>query len=213
MRISEIFYSIQGEGLRAGLPCIFVRLSGCNEKCVYCDTTYADEYTEMTIDEVQNKIIKIASQTGCELVEFTGGEPLLQQNELVKLLYQLPPFMEYIIETNGSYDIKYIKNYMDTIIMDIKCPSSGMQDKNLLSNIPLLRQQDELKFVVGTKKDLDYVMNILSKHETLAHILISPIWDDELTLQEIAEFVLKFPRVRMQIQMHKIIWKPDARGV
>ena len=157
--VNEIFYSIQGESLAAGRPCIFIRLSGCNLRCAYCDTTYA--YTQgrrMAISEILAQI----SQYNCLLVEITGGEPL-QQNETPHLITRLiQSGYAVLLETNGTFDIGKIHDHCVKIV-DIKCPSSGESDKTDLNNLSRIGRRDQIKFVIANRNDYEYSKNILKR--------------------------------------------------
>lgn len=212
MRVVEIFKSIEGEGVRAGFPAIFIRLEGCNLRCSYCDTKYSYEdasFEELSVEEV----VQCVEKLDCYRVTLTGGEPLIHDDimELVSRLVESGH--EVNIETNGSIDVypyTYIKNVI--ITMDYKCPVSGMQDKMLLSNLKFLRPTDVLKFVVGSKEDLDICFSI--KDNTEAQIFISPVFG-KIEPKEIVEYMLRHNmwNCRIQLQLHKFIWDPNERGV
>lgn len=211
IKVNEIFFSIQGEGTRAGLPCIFIRLTGCNLRCSYCDTEYAFyEGKEYLIDE----IIALIGQYKCSLVEVTGGEPLMQ-GEVSELMTRLADLgYEVLLETGGSLPIEGIDPRV-RIIMDLKCPSSGMVKKNKYENISHLKAIDELKFVIGSREDYDWTKEIISKYdlEKILTILISPVFG-KIEPVEIVNWILEDNlNVRFQMQMHKFIWHPDTRGV
>lgn len=211
IKVNEIFFSIQGESSRAGLPCVFVRLTYCNLRCSYCDTEYAFyEGTDFSIGEIVNRV----KSYDCKLVEITGGEPLMQ-SECLDLMKQLcDEGFEVLIETSGSLSIKDIDSRVK-IIMDLKCPSSGMEKKNLYDNIDLLKLADELKFVIGSREDYEWSKEIISKHELnkKCGILFSVVFGllEPITLVNwILEDKLD---VRFQLQMHKFIWHPETKGV
>lgn len=211
MKINEIFVSIQGESTYAGRPCIFIRTAGCNLRCSYCDTEYAFyDGKEMSSDEIFN----IVKKSGLELVEITGGEPLLQK-ELPELLDRLlEGNYEVLIETSGSMDIDKIDSRA-VRIMDIKCPSSGEVSKNNMSNLNKLKPSDEVKFVVGNTEDYNWANEIIEKYnlDKKVTVLFSPVFE-KLAPVKLAEWILKDKKnVRMQIQLHKIIWGADATGV
>ena len=211
MKINEIFLSIQGESTHVGRLCLFIRTSGCNLRCTYCDTEYAFyDGKEMTIPE----LIDIVRKSGVNLIEITGGEPLMQDDlpELVDML--LSENYEVLVETGGSIDIGTISANAIKIL-DLKCPSSGMMDKNIYDNINKLGAKDEVKFVIGTKEDFDWAVEIIEKYrlDTKVTVLFSPVFD-ELKPVQLAEWILKDkPNVRMQLQLHKYIWEPDTQGV
>jgi len=213
LKVNEIFYSIQGESSYAGLPCVFVRLTGCNLRCSYCDTRYAyEEGKELEIGEIINRVTSYC----CRLVEVTGGEPLIQE-ETPHLIYQLvEKGFEVLLETNGSLDISLVDGRCIKIV-DIKCPSSGQDKKNDLENLKRLSVKDEIKFVIGSKEDYLYAQNIMSLiKKTNLNIkppLLSPLYN-RIDPKLLAEWILAdHIDVRLQIQLHKIIWGTEARGV
>ncbi|MFQ6112663.1 MAG: 7-carboxy-7-deazaguanine synthase QueE [bacterium] len=211
MRITEIFYSIQGESRFAGLPCVFVRSTGCNLRCVWCDTDYSFYGgQEMSIDEIINKV----ESYGCKLVELTGGEPLLQ-NDVYELANRLlDKDYTVLIETSGERDISKLDPRVIKI-MDIKCPGSGESEKNRWQNLEYLNPQDEVKFVVKDHEDYKWAVEVVKKHnlENRVHLLFSPVWG-ELELVNLAQWILRDRlKVRFQVQLHKFIWSPERRGV
>lgn len=211
LNINEIFFSIQGESTRIGEPCVFVRLTGCDLRCAWCDTAYAFyEGTETSIDAILQKI----KELDCKLVEITGGEPLAQEN-VHSLMKQLcDTGYEVMIETGGHREISNIDSRVKRI-MDIKCPGSKMEKRNLWSNIGRLTSQDEIKFVITDRIDYDWVKYIIQLHklESKCPILMSPVFGT-LENRTLAEWILHdHLSVRFQIQMHKYIWDPKARGV
>jgi 7-carboxy-7-deazaguanine synthase len=212
LRINEIFFSIQGEGTKAGLPCVFVRLTYCNLRCVYCDTEYAFyEGKDMTIDDIMNDVKKY----NCNLVEVTGGEPLVQEgvHELMKRLSD--DGYSVMIETGGSLPIENIDKRVK-IIMDLKTPYSKMEKKNRYENIEYLKPIDEVKFVVGSREDYEWTKEIVSKYDLInktEQVLISPVFGEVENI-DLANWILKDNlNVRFQLQMHKYIWDPETRGV
>lgn len=213
MNVCEIFYSINGEGKFSGRPATFVRFSGCNLRCAYCDTKYAYEQgKEMTVDEIVNTIEVTGSSN---YVTLTGGEPLLQdKNDLISLIKTLLN-KNYIVnvETNGSIPLLRINDENLVYTVDIKCPCSGVSKSFSEINLVYLRPStDEVKFVVANKKDLDFVEKCLEY--LLCDVIISPVWG-EANLQELVEFIKKHgdKKIRLQVQLHKIIWDPLKRGV
>ena len=211
MKINEIFVSIQGESTYMGRPCLFIRTTGCNLRCTYCDTEYAFyDGKEMSNDE----IFDIVENSGVKLVEITGGEPLLQK-ELPELLDRLlEENYEVLIETSGSIDIDKI-DPRAVRIMDIKCPSSGEVSKNDLSNLNKLKPLDEVKFVVGDREDYTWANEIIEKYnlDQKVTVLFSPVFE-KLAPVKLAKWILEDKKnVRMQIQLHKIIWGAGAAGV
>lgn len=211
LKVNEIFYSIQGESSQMGRPCVFVRLTFCNLRCTYCDTTYSFyEGMEISIDEI---IAKIAHYE-CNLVEITGGEPLMQKN-VHRLMQELcDRDYEVMIETAGHMDIGQIDPRVKRI-MDIKCPSSGESEKTFWSNIANLKDTDEVKFVVGDKNDFDWALEVIEQQQLIKKclVLFSPVFN-VVSNQDLADWILEagIP-VRMQLQLHKYIWEPNKRGV
>jgi len=214
MKVCEIFYSIQGEGELAGYPTIFIRLTGCNLRCRYCDTEYAFyEGKEMGIDDIIERIKGYRSRYVC----ITGGEPLLQREVLDLMETLLEDGYIVSLETNGSMSLedvcerlgKYGDNFI--ISMDIKCPSSGMSERMRLENIDLLRENDQLKFVVLDEDDYNYAKDIISRYRPRCKIIIQPVWGTDV--RKIAELMLKDGlQARLSLQIHKIIWG-DRRGI
>jgi len=214
MLVNEIFKSIEGEGIRTGYPVTFIRLYACNLNCSYCDTRYSCEgkdYTEMDILTILGKV----EELGVKRITLTGGEPLMHPNvqELINTL--LEQGYEVNIETNGSIDIyPYITAQNLILTMDYKSISSNMSDKMNTKNLKYLREQDVLKFVVGTEEDLLDMKNILDKYKPSCNIFVSPIFG-MIEMQDIVEFIIanNLRECRMQVQLHKIIWEPSKRGV
>ena len=212
LKVNEIYYSVQGESTFAGLPCVFVRLTYCNLRCNYCDTEYAFyEGNDMSVSDIIEKV----KEYDCKLVEITGGEPLVQMDECLLLMNQLcDEGFEVLIETGGSLSITDIDPRVK-IIMDLKCPSSGMEKKNLYENINYLKQNDELKFVIGSREDYDWSINIIQKHqlESKCKILFSVVYG-KLEPVQLVNWILEDKlNVRFQLQMHKFIWHPETKGV
>jgi 7-carboxy-7-deazaguanine synthase len=215
LTINEIFYSIQGESTFAGQPCVFVRLTGCDLRCTYCDTEYAFyEGKRRTFDE----IIAEVTRHPCRLVEITGGEPLLQKrvHRLMARLCDLN--YTVLIETSGAHDIGAIDPRVHRI-MDLKTPSSGEGARNRSANLELLGPRDEVKFVIGSEEDYDWARDQVRAGlpgwaDRVNAILFSPVFG-KMTPLDLATRVLAdgLPRVRMQLQMHKLIWEPNQRGV
>jgi 7-carboxy-7-deazaguanine synthase len=213
--INEIFYSIQGEGTRAGLPCIFVRLQGCLLRCVWCDTPYALERKEIVSMMTGKEIADEVSKYDCKFLMFTGGEPLEQENIFPLINYFCDLGYDVVIETNGQADVSKV-DQRATKIMDLKCPDSLMHKKNNYKNIDYLNKNDEVKFVVGSEKDFNFAEEICEKYnleEKVNTILISPVFG-KIELNDLAELIKKSKhRFRMQFQMHKYIWEPNRKGV
>ena len=221
MRVVEIFTSIEGEGTRAGYPCVFVRFAGCNLQCSYCDTSYAQtcdcEHTEMTIDEIAKKVI----ESGFDKVTLTGGEPLMQEGiyELISALTQAKIYVN--VETNGSFEVRWIdtvenqtnlKYLMFTV--DYKCPSSGMSEYMNPYAIKFLEQRDALKFVVGSREDMEDALRVLNVYKPKCQVFFSPVFGS-IEPCEIVEFLKEhfLNNCRVQLQLHKFIWDPEKRGV
>ncbi|MGC8497380.1 MAG: 7-carboxy-7-deazaguanine synthase QueE [Thermoplasmata archaeon] len=203
MKINEIFYSIQGEGIHIGIPMVFVRFTGCNLRCEWCDTKYAFfEGSQMNVEEVMTEIKKYKARWVC----ITGGEPLLQE-DVYALIYQLLK-EEYniLIQTNGSISLIDVP-CEDTIFinMDIKTPSSKMQDKLLDSNLEILGKKDSIKFVIADEEDYKYMRRFLKEHEIESEVILQP--EGNKNYKELVEKVLKDRlNVRVLPQLHKLIW-------
>ncbi len=211
MKISEIFTSIQGESSFAGLPCTFIRFAGCNLRCHYCDTPYALEGgMELEPDQIVSKV----RECGISLNEITGGEPLLQEECYFLIRLLLNEGNTVLLETNGSIALDRVDRGVIKI-MDMKCPSSGMTEQMDFSNINYLSRQDEVKFVIGSREDFDWARKVICDYELLdrCKVLISPL-QPNLEAKQAAQWILeeKLP-VRLQLQLHKIIWPNNDRGV
>ena len=211
LKVNEIFFSIQGESTKAGLPTVFVRLTYCNLRCTYCDTEYAFyEGKDLSIDEIISEVKKY----DCNLIEITGGEPLVQDEsiELMKKLCDIG--YEVMIETGGSLPIEKIDERVK-IIMDLKCPSSGMMKKNRYENIPHLKNIDEVKFVIGSREDYDWSKEQIQKYDlTKKCTLLMSIVFGTIEPVTLVEWILRDKlNVRFQLQLHKIIWEPSRKGV
>jgi 7-carboxy-7-deazaguanine synthase len=210
LRITEIFHSIQGESTHAGRPCAFVRLTGCNLRCRWCDSEYTFAGGErMSIDEI---VAKVKSYR-CRLVEVTGGEPLAQAESLDLIRRFCDDGYEVLIETSGSIDIEPVDRRA-TIILDIKCPGSGEVEKNRWENLQHLKPRDEIKFVIADRADYDWARRVIEERDLNRWtVLFSPVWG-EMNLQSLAEWMLadRVP-ARLQTQLHKHIWGAEARGV
>lgn len=225
MVITEIFKSIQGEGTRAGLPCIFVRLTGCNLRCIWCDTEYAFHGgTRYTLDEVLDKVNSLAGEgaSRVSLVEITGGEPLLQPETPALAEKLLAAGYTVMIETSGERFIGVLPR--DVIkIVDVKCPDSGEADTFDLANLDAVGPGDEIKFVIASRRDYDFARDFTERHQLAARVrqvLFSPVFADPagrwpgLNARELAEWILAdgLP-VRLGLQLHKFIWDPAMKGV
>jgi 7-carboxy-7-deazaguanine synthase len=213
LKVNEIFYSIQGESSRTGRPCVFVRLTGCNLRCSYCDTQYA--YEEGEEREIADIVKQVASHQ-CYLVEVTGGEPLIQKETPLLINRLLEKGYEVLLETNGSKDINHVDDRCVKIV-DIKCPSSGQTSHNDLQNLDRLTDHDEVKFVIADRADYEYAREILYVRGTnlsgrnLVHF--SPAYG-RMKPKTLARWILEdHLDVRLHVQLHKIIWPPDQRGV
>jgi 7-carboxy-7-deazaguanine synthase len=211
MKVCEIFAGIQGESTYAGVPCTFIRMTGCNLRCSYCDTVYAyDEGTELTEEEILDKVREI----GLKTVEITGGEPLLQEEVLSLVQRLLDSGWKVLIETNGSQDMLNIDGRA-VIIMDVKTPGSGMPDTLKLSNLSLLKPEDEVKFVITDRKDYEWSKTFVREHslEGKCTLLFSPAFGS-LDPQDLSNWILEDRlEVRLNLQLHKYIYGPEARGV
>jgi 7-carboxy-7-deazaguanine synthase len=210
--INEIFFSIQGESTYAGRPCAFVRLTGCNLRCNYCDTEYAFyDGRKMTVPEILAQL----DGYGCNLIEVTGGEPLLQDGVHQLIASLLAGGRTVMIETSGASDVSRL-NPRVIKIMDLKCPGSGEASRNLWSNLEHLTSRDEVKFVLSDRADYEWAREVIRQHNLAARVnavLMSCVFD-RLPRVELAQWILddRLP-VRFQLQMHKHIWPPDTRGV
>jgi 7-carboxy-7-deazaguanine synthase len=212
LKINEIYHSIQGESTSAGRPCVFVRLTGCNLRCTYCDTEYAFyDGKNMSVQEVINEVEKY----NCKLVEVTGGEPLVQMDECLQLMKKLCDIdYEVMIETGGSLSIKETDPRVK-IIMDLKCPSSEMMDNNLYDNVNHLKKTDEVKFVIGTREDYEWSKELINKYNLndKCVILFACVFG-KLEPFILVNWILEDNMdVRFQLQMHKYIWHPETKGV
>jgi len=209
--VSEIYYSLQGESTYAGRPCVFVRLAGCHLRCTYCDTAHAQEDAqERLVDEV----VEAALGHDCPLVEVTGGEPLLQEGVYALMTALADRGRTVLLETGGSVDVGRV-DVRVVKIMDLKCPSSGECGRNRYDNLGHLTSRDEVKFVIGTREDYEWACATLHEHALASRcVVLMGVMFGRLEPRQLAEWVLadRLP-VRVQIQMHKVIWPPDQRGV
>ena len=211
MRVTELFHSIQGESTYAGQPCVFVRLTGCPLRCTWCDTEYAFYGgSEVTVEQL---LVKIESYQ-CRLVEITGGEPLAQSEALVLITTLCDRGFEVLIETSGAIDTAAV-DARAHLILDVKCPGSGMSDRMHWPNVTRLTAKDQAKFVLADRSDYEWAREVLARHELANRctVLMSPVFGS-LEPRQLAEWVLAdhLP-VRLQLQLHKLIWDPDMRGV
>jgi 7-carboxy-7-deazaguanine synthase len=212
LRVNEIFFSIQGESTWAGRPCVFVRLTGCNLRCVWCDTEYAfHEGLTMTVDEAADRVLGYR----CELVEVTGGEPLLQSGVYPLIGRLLASGATVLIETSGAADISRLDPRVIKV-MDLKCPASGECERNLWGNLEHLTPRDEVKFVIADRGDYEWARDVIGTRDLAARVnaVLMSCAFGRLEQARLAGWILadRLP-VRMQLQMHKYIWPPDARGV
>lgn len=211
MKVVEIFKSIDGEGIRAGFPVTFIRLFGCNLRCSYCDSLYACDgagYSDMTIEEILTDVYKL----GCKRITLTGGEPLIHKDAKKLIVALMTDGFEVNIETNGSIPVCDVMFSNVILTVDYKCPTSGMESKMHMTNLEMLRDKDVLKFVVGSREDLDVCKRL--RKFTKAQIFISPVFG-KIEPKEIVEYMLEneMEDCRIQLQLHKFIWNPEQRGV
>ena len=228
MFITEIFRSIQGEGTRAGLPCVFVRLTGCNLRCTWCDTAYAFHGgTKMSVGEVQARVDELAGRhadgrTVVPTVELTGGEPLLQEEIYPLAEKLLTAGYTVLVETSGERSIARLPKEVIKIV-DVKCPDSGEADTFLDGNLEALGPQDEVKFVISTRRDYEFAREFTKEHrlgERVNAVLFSPVFADPegkweaLEPRTMVEWILAdgLP-VRLGLQLHKFVWHPATKGV
>ena len=217
LRVTEIFHSIQGESTWAGLPCTFIRLTGCPLRCVWCDTEYSFHGGEkLTLDAIIARVDEI----GTKLVEVTGGEPLIHRNAFVLAERLLERGCTVLVETSGAIDVAPLDPRAHKI-MDLKAPGSGEAARNLWSNLDHLTARDELKFVLQDRADYEWARTVIRERRLdekvrrgeLRALLMSPVWDS-LDFRQLAEWILEdhLP-VRYQLQLHKLIWGANVPGV
>ena len=212
LTVNEIFHSIQGESTHAGRPCVFVRLTACDLRCSWCDTPYAfHEGQKMSVDEVVGRV----REYGCDVVEITGGEPLLQKEVYPLMQRLLDEGRTVMLETGGHLSVEAVPEAVVRVI-DVKCPGSGESEKNHWPNLENLRPTDEIKFVIKDRGDYEFARDVVSKHELIdrcAAVHFSPV-HGILDAKQLAAWVLEDRlRVRVQLQLHKFIWSPETRGV
>ena len=221
MQVVEIFTSIEGEGIRAGYPCVFVRFAGCNLQCSYCDTAYAQSHDCESLAMTPQEIVDRVVYSGFDKVTLTGGEPLLQEeiDELVTLL--MANKIAVNIETNGTIPVRTPDTpaFTDTskllmFTVDYKCPSSYMTGAMNPDSIKYLMKHDALKFVVGSREDMEDALRVLSIHKPKCNIFFSPVFG-KIEPSEIVDFIKEhyLTNCRVQLQLHKFIWDPEMRGV
>jgi 7-carboxy-7-deazaguanine synthase len=212
VQVSEIFHSIQGESTYAGLPCTFVRLTGCNLRCVWCDTEYAFYGGEkMSVDQALEKVCSFPGR----LVEITGGEPLLQKEVYPLMERLLAEGYRVLLETSGERPIAQVPREVVKIV-DVKCPDSGEGGTFDIANLDAMAPHDQVKFVIASRGDYEFARDFTRRHD-LAHrfaaVLFSPVWG-QTDLQQMAEWILADGlEVRFGCQLHKLIWGAEARGV
>jgi len=212
LTVNEIFYSIQGESTYVGRPCVFVRLTACDLRCSWCDTTYAfHEGRKQSLDEVLAEVERL----DCPLVEVTGGEPLLQDDVYPLMQSLLDRGRTVLLETGGHRSTANVPQSVITIL-DVKCPGSGEAHRNDWTNLDRLRPHDEVKFVVKDRADYEYARDVITKHrlgERAAAVHLSPV-HGVMDLRQLSLWAMadRLP-ARLQIQLHKYIWAPDTRGV
>lgn len=210
LKVNEIFYSIQGESSFSGIPFVFIRLTGCNLRCTYCDTKYAyEEGYELSVEQ----IIKEVRKYSCPYVEVTGGEPLIQKAAPSLINSLIDENFTVLVETNGTKNIDFISDKAVTI-MDLKCPSSGESDKIDWENLKRLKSKDEVKFVIAEKSDYDWAKKIIFERNLTGKvkILMSPV-KEEINPASMGDWILEDNlNVRLQLQLHKILWPEAKRG-
>jgi 7-carboxy-7-deazaguanine synthase len=212
LTVNEIFYSIQGESTFAGRPCVFVRLTACDLRCVWCDTPYAfTEGRKMEVDEV----VADVARYDCPIVEITGGEPLLQDDVYPLMERLLASGRTVLVETGGHVSLSRVPGAVIKI-MDVKCPASGESRRTCWDNINRLTSRDQIKFVIKDRGDYEFARDVVGKYaleRRCAAVLFSPV-HGELAPRDLAAWILDDQlAVRLQLQLHKYIWDADARGV
>jgi 7-carboxy-7-deazaguanine synthase len=213
LRVTEIFYSIQGESTHAGRPCAFVRLTGCPMRCTWCDSEYTFAGGErVTVEDVMERV----RSYGCRLVEVTGGEPLAQAEAFDLVRRLCDEGYEVLIETGGYVSTEGVDERAK-LILDVKCPASGEAGRNHWPNLARLRaDRDEVKFVVTDRADWDYSVEVIGRYDLMKRaraVLISPVWGTT-DLVALAGWITESGLdVRLQVQLHKLIWGAEARGV
>ena len=226
MQIIEIYKSLQGESSYAGLPCIFVRLAGCNLRCSWCDSEYTFKGgSRMTLEEIEAEVRRLSPKGG--LVEITGGEPLLQERELVPLMERLiSGGYKLLIETSGERPLDRVPKEVVKIV-DVKCPDSGEGDSFRMSNLEQLTTRDEVKFVISSRRDYEFARDFIREHEldTKASLIFSPAFRKDaagtrdvancvVDPQDLAQWMLDDDvNARLGLQIHKFIWEPQVKGV
>ena len=211
LKINEIFYSIQGESSYTGFPCIFIRLTYCNLRCSYCDTEYAFyDGKDIEIKNILNEIEKYPTN----LVMVTGGEPLIQEGCIDLMNQLLDKNYDVMLETSGSLSLEKVPENVVKIV-DFKCPSSNMMDRNDWTILSDIRETDEIKFVIGDKEDYNWSKEMIKSYNLneICPILFSPVYD-KINMEVLSKWILEDGlKVRLQIQLHKHIWGADKKGV
>ncbi len=211
MRVTEIFHSIQGESTYAGQPCVFVRLTGCPLRCTWCDTEYAFYGgSDLSLEDILAKV----ESYECPLVEVTGGEPLAQADSTALISKLCDAGHTVLVETSGAVDIASL-DQRAYVILDVKCPGSGMSERMHWPNLGKLSPKDEVKFVLVDRRDYEWARDVMARYDLakLCTVLMSPAFGT-LESSQLAEWILADRlAVRVQLQMHKFIWAPDMRGV
>jgi 7-carboxy-7-deazaguanine synthase len=227
MQVTEIYKSLQGESTHAGLPCIFVRLTGCNLRCAWCDSEYTFQGgVKMSLDQVMSEVQRLSPNGG--LVEITGGEPMLQQREVVPLMQRLlQAGYKVLLETSGERPLESVPTDVVKIV-DVKCPDSGEGDTFDVDNLKALTPHDEIKFVLSSRKDYEFACDFVARHDLAAKvnaILFSPAFRKDATGARDSSHCLLDPRelaewmiadnipARLGLQLHKFIWDPALKGV
>lgn len=211
LRITEIYPSLQGESTHVGKLCVFVRLTGCNLRCTWCDSAFT--FTGGVWRDL-SEIVTEATSFGIPTIEITGGEPLLQPMVIPLMQQLLDRGYEVLLETSGSLSIASVPSEV-RVILDLKAPDSGEQERNLWDNLPLLRPHHEIKVIIASRRDYEWAREQVRTHalHTRCTVLFSPAWG-LVSLRDLASWILedRLP-VRFQLQLHKVVWEPDARGV
>jgi len=209
--VNEIFHSVQGEGTRAGMRCVFVRLTGCHLRCTWCDTAYAFyEGQWRALDEIVAEVRRY----GCDLVEVTGGEPLLQPNVYPLLERLADEFATVLLETSGALPIDRVDPRVVRIV-DVKCPGSGEAARNCWDNLMQLTPRDEVKFVLADRADYEWARDVIARHDLprRATVLLSPVHGALASVDLVTWVLADRLDVRVGLQLHKYIWPPETRGV
>lgn len=222
----EIFETVEGEGTKAGFPTVFVRVFHCNLRCTWCDTPYSYAPAKPEFEASVEEIVRRVADYGWENICLTGGEPLIHRQKsqlLIDGLASLPHIRDIHIETNGAIDVRPFARLRDAsdllqskvrFIVDYKLPGSGEMDKMVEAHIPVLSHRDELKFVIANDEDFQAALDVLNRHDIQATVLFSPVWET-MPPHALVERILKhrLQRVKLNMQIHKVIWDPQMRGV